>query len=328
MEKDITVDVVERLAPWLAVAGLEVVRTREGDENVTVSERCRRAQAGRPQILISIHCGSSAGFTEHGLVVASAFRSQQSRFLAGAIHTYLAYLGLHDGGIKEDVLNSFRDLEAISATVFLGYLTNPGDEALLAQAKFREHSARLIADSLCRYFGIPGPVSALKKLGMSNGLMYSGQNTDTPRPSGRQGDEGMAPGEIAGWTQWYNPVSLLEMARLGYMIANSLGVLAPEAGVELKIRQGERAAGVMRLPSRVEPLPKAAESKKQGYKEPYSKELVTQDDQGIERETTAILDQNIATPVLPARQREMEHGRGKMKKALISLFRGGRKVQG
>jgi N-acetylmuramoyl-L-alanine amidase len=57
-EKDITLDVAQRLRVLLVEAGFEVVMTREGDDSVSLRERAQFANRERGDLFVSIHFNS------------------------------------------------------------------------------------------------------------------------------------------------------------------------------------------------------------------------------------------------------------------------------
>lgn len=61
LEKDVTRAVVARLAEDLRARGYEVVLVRQGDDDVDLHERVRRANDAGADVFVSIHCNAVAG---------------------------------------------------------------------------------------------------------------------------------------------------------------------------------------------------------------------------------------------------------------------------
>jgi N-acetylmuramoyl-L-alanine amidase len=66
-EKDVTLDVVHRVAPVLASQGIEVVLTRDDDAFVSLEERTARANAVAADLFVSVHCNASESRAPHGI---------------------------------------------------------------------------------------------------------------------------------------------------------------------------------------------------------------------------------------------------------------------
>jgi N-acetylmuramoyl-L-alanine amidase len=66
-EKDVTLDVVHRVAPVLAAQGIEVVLTRDDDTFVSLEERTARANAALADLFVSVHCNASESRAPHGI---------------------------------------------------------------------------------------------------------------------------------------------------------------------------------------------------------------------------------------------------------------------
>jgi N-acetylmuramoyl-L-alanine amidase len=66
-EKEVTLDIAQRLGSLLEKRGLEVVMVRERDETVALETRTARANAARADLFVSIHCNSSEDSTVDGV---------------------------------------------------------------------------------------------------------------------------------------------------------------------------------------------------------------------------------------------------------------------
>ncbi len=119
-EKDVTLDIVHRLAPILAKSGIGVVLTRDGDETVSLEERTGRVNSSQADLFVSIHCNASEKAESHGVetyvldrdrdVVASRVAARENGASVAAtreVGTILANLKL-DGESKH--ATHFADL--------------------------------------------------------------------------------------------------------------------------------------------------------------------------------------------------------------------------
>ena len=66
-EKDVTLDLVKRVAPILAKQSVQVLLTREDDRYVTLEERTARANAFGADLFISVHCNAAENSLHRGV---------------------------------------------------------------------------------------------------------------------------------------------------------------------------------------------------------------------------------------------------------------------
>lgn len=66
-EKDVALDIVQRVAPTLVAQGIEVALTREDDRFVSLEERTARANAFGADLFVSVHCNASEGRARRGV---------------------------------------------------------------------------------------------------------------------------------------------------------------------------------------------------------------------------------------------------------------------
>jgi N-acetylmuramoyl-L-alanine amidase len=67
LEKELVLDVAQRLAARLRAAGLRVVMTRDGDETVSLEQRTAAANAARADLFLSIHANSAPASAARGV---------------------------------------------------------------------------------------------------------------------------------------------------------------------------------------------------------------------------------------------------------------------
>jgi N-acetylmuramoyl-L-alanine amidase len=66
-EKDVALDIVQRVAPTLIAQGIEVALTREDDRFVSLEERTARANGFGADLFVSVHCNASEGRARRGV---------------------------------------------------------------------------------------------------------------------------------------------------------------------------------------------------------------------------------------------------------------------
>jgi N-acetylmuramoyl-L-alanine amidase len=143
-EKDMTLDVAQRLKKTLTASGYRVVMTRDSDVFVPLGMRVAIANSYSNAIFVSIHFNSAKRSGAGG--IETYFYGRDSLSLASAIHYYVA------GGAPSSNRNVRRrgyyvlrknNLPAV--LVECGFLTNPTEATLAQTASYRQKLAEEIA---------------------------------------------------------------------------------------------------------------------------------------------------------------------------------------
>jgi N-acetylmuramoyl-L-alanine amidase len=139
MEKEITLDLAQRLRTLLQREKVKVVMTRTGDQYVEISERWNRAVAAGARMFVSLHVNAYDG--DPSINGAAVFYPKpESLPFAQSIETGLAQ-SLKSFQIADDGVVAKPELWVHSniptATVEPAYLTNPRERSLLLQDDFR-----------------------------------------------------------------------------------------------------------------------------------------------------------------------------------------------
>lgn len=146
LEKTINLYVAERLAEYLRRAGVEAFLTRQGDDGISLSERCTVANVGEAEFFVSIHANAATTEEAVGYEIFHWPTSIKGKELAVNIAKYY--------GVASDMplrRVSGNDLHVLRCTgmpavlVELGFLTNKGDLALLKEPAFQDKIALGIA---------------------------------------------------------------------------------------------------------------------------------------------------------------------------------------
>lgn len=155
-EKDVTLSVTQVLEEELKAAGANVVQTRIGDESVGLGTRAARAMEANADLFVSIHCNSSG--TDRGFLTTRG----NAMFYKHPFNHTLATL-IHDAIIEETGLPRFgvvgnfnyspvRVLTWMPAVlVEQAFLSNPEEEALMAEPEFQKKMAVGIRKGLENY---------------------------------------------------------------------------------------------------------------------------------------------------------------------------------
>src|SRR5262245_40739921 len=143
-EKEMTLDVAQRLKKTLVANGYRVVMTRDSDVFVPLGTRVAIANSYSNAIFVSIHFNSAKRSGAGG--IETYFYGRDSLQLASAIHSFVA------GGAPSSNRNVrrrgyfvLRKTKVPAVLVECGFLTNPTEAALAQTASYRQKLAEEIA---------------------------------------------------------------------------------------------------------------------------------------------------------------------------------------
>ena len=143
-EKEMTLDVAQRLKKALASSGYRVVMTRDSDVYVPLATRVAIANSYSNAIFVSIHFNSARRTGAGG--IETYFYNRESLPLASAIHYFVA------GGAPSSNRNVrrrgyyvLRKAAVPAVLVECGFLTNPTEAAYAQTASYRQKLAEEIA---------------------------------------------------------------------------------------------------------------------------------------------------------------------------------------
>lgn len=143
-EKEMTLDVAQRLKKVLAASGYRVVMTRDSDVFVSLPARVAIANSYRNAVFVCIHFNSAKRSGAGG--IETYFYDRDSLRLASAIHYFVA------GGAPSSNRNVrrrgyyvLRKTRIPAVLVECGFLTNPTEAAYIRTASYRQKLAEEIA---------------------------------------------------------------------------------------------------------------------------------------------------------------------------------------
>lgn len=163
VEKNLTLDISDRLAGLLRADGVTVVLTRTTDATVSIAQRAATCIDAHADVMLAIYINAWYTPAPEGSVVLYPYARDIpfARAIDRAVGAYIAPYGGHDGGI---VLRSNWWLTPPMpvATIEPLFITNPHDAALLAQPAFRQGLAGALRSGIESYLpGILARKSAL-----------------------------------------------------------------------------------------------------------------------------------------------------------------------
>ena len=166
-EKDVAFAVSLRTEGLLQRAGAEVIMTRTEDVDVSHagSSAPQELQARvdvslthpEAELFLSVHCNSFTNPDAHGMETYYYPKTDADERFAALLNEELAAAGgLHNRGVKYARFYVLRHTEIPASLVELGFLSNPDEEALLANADYQEKLAQALFHAIERYFGEEG----------------------------------------------------------------------------------------------------------------------------------------------------------------------------
>jgi N-acetylmuramoyl-L-alanine amidase len=143
-EKEMTLDVSQRLRKVLEASGYRVVMTRNSDVFIPLGTRCAIANSYRNAIFVSVHFNSATRRGASG--IETYFYSRDSLSLASAIHHYVAGGAPSENrGVRRRGYYVLRRTKMPAVLVECGFLTNPTEAAYAQNASYRQKLAEAIA---------------------------------------------------------------------------------------------------------------------------------------------------------------------------------------
>jgi N-acetylmuramoyl-L-alanine amidase len=143
-EKEVTLDVAQRLKKVLAASGYRVVMTRDSDVFVPLGTRVAIANSYADAIFVSVHFNSAKRSGASG--IETYFYGRESLPLASAIHYFVAGgAASSNRNVRRRGYYVLRKNRNPAVLVECGFLTNPSEAALAQSASYRQKLAEEIA---------------------------------------------------------------------------------------------------------------------------------------------------------------------------------------
>lgn len=143
-EKEMTLDVAQRLKTLLAASGYQVVMTRDSDVFVPLLTRVAIANSYSNAIFVCIHFNSAKRVGADG--IETYFYGRDSLPLASAVHYYVAGgAPSPNRGVRRRGYYVLRKAKTPAVLVECGFLTNPTEAAYAQTVSYRQKLAEEIA---------------------------------------------------------------------------------------------------------------------------------------------------------------------------------------
>ncbi|KYH33125.1 N-acetylmuramoyl-L-alanine amidase [Neomoorella mulderi] len=154
-EKDVTMAVGLALRQLLQEAGVEVVMSRTGDQDVSLADRAGLFNREQVDLIISLHVNSAGTPAASYVSTFILAPGGQAEKIARLIQSELvAATGWPDGGVREANFYILRETDAPAVLVEMGFISNPETAAQLATPAVQQALARAIFRGLAAYLGL------------------------------------------------------------------------------------------------------------------------------------------------------------------------------
>lgn len=169
-EKQLTLDVAQRLRNVLQASGYRVVMTRDSDVFVPLGTRVAIANQYRNATFVSVHFNSAPRGSANG--IETYYYRGDSASLAANIHRHVvAGAPSENRGIRRRGYFVLRRTAIPSVLVECGFLTNPTEASYVLTASYRQKLAEEIARGIQRQ--PPPPNRPLARASSASGEVLS-----------------------------------------------------------------------------------------------------------------------------------------------------------
>jgi stage II sporulation protein D len=152
-EKDINLDIVLRLSRLLQNDGAAIRLTREGNENVALSDRAAISNTEKPEVFISILQNFFASAGVSGTEIYHFRGDKESERLSKLIiDEVCSAIGSKNRGVRTAEFYLLRQVRASAIILQLLYITNPDDAEKLADPLVRQKVAEAIHGAILKYY--------------------------------------------------------------------------------------------------------------------------------------------------------------------------------
>lgn len=159
-EEEVNLDIALRTGALLKAEGINVIYTREGPTSLSLEGRAAVAAQKGADVFVSVHANASPFASTQGTMTiyyaprGSNLEEQREKRIALAQeiqNALVGAIGRLDLGTREMNFAVLRTNTVPSALVEVAFLSNPEEEALLADPAFRQHAAQGIATGIMNY---------------------------------------------------------------------------------------------------------------------------------------------------------------------------------
>ena len=149
-EKDITLDITQRVAAILKKKGYKTALTRTDDIYLGLQDRCDYTEVENPEIFVSIHVNSAVATEPYG--IETHYYHEHSKELAEVIQKHLIKnIETKDRGILKSKFYVINHTDVPAVLVETGFISNASERAELITDKRKDATAKAIAEGIIEY---------------------------------------------------------------------------------------------------------------------------------------------------------------------------------
>lgn len=149
-EKDITLDVTQRVASILKSKGYKVALTRTDDTYVSLQDRVDFSENEAPEIFVSIHVNSAVSTDPCG--IETHYYHEYSMDLAKTVHAHLIKaIDARDRGLFKSKFYVINHTTVPAILVEMGFLSNEDERMELITDSRKQKTAKAIAEGIIEY---------------------------------------------------------------------------------------------------------------------------------------------------------------------------------
>ena len=154
-EKDITLDVTQRVASILKSKGYKVALTRKDDTFVSLQDRVTFSENETPEIFVSIHVNSAVATEPKG--IETHYYHDYSVQLAKVVHSHLAKdIDTKDRGLFKSKFYVINHTTVPAILVEMGFISNEEERNELVSDSRKQKTAKAIAEGIIEYLKANG----------------------------------------------------------------------------------------------------------------------------------------------------------------------------
>ena len=150
-EKDITLDIVQRVDAILRAKGYKVSLVRNNDTFVSLEDRVSFAEAQEPEIFVSVHVNSAVSNDPCG--IETHWYHDYSKGLAEVIHEHMIKQipSSKDRGLFKSKFYVINHTTVPAVLCEIGFLSNPEERNELVTDSRKQRTAKAIAEGIMEY---------------------------------------------------------------------------------------------------------------------------------------------------------------------------------
>lgn len=150
-EKDITLDISQRVEAILRSKGIKTALTRNDDTFVSLEDRVSFSEDENPEIFVSIHVNSAVSETPNG--IETHWYHDYSKSLAEIVHKHFIkeFPNSNDRGLFKSKFYVINHTTCPAILCEIGFLSNPEERNDLITDSRKQKTAKAIANGIIEY---------------------------------------------------------------------------------------------------------------------------------------------------------------------------------